>query len=346
MASPISNTSPGKRGSEFQERSVRQKLDSKEPTYLERLPYEIKRMVAEHLQSRDDLKNLAEVSANWKDAALEVINLQNMHAAVEELEDLSDLDPYKPEDVLSAVDVYKTFLYHENYDFDGDLFELIDETQLPQLLQTLTAMSTQQVAERFNALKHECYKDIGARQASYDSIDQKYSDLKDEFVTQALGHIISSSNLPEWINDQAVECAARNGRLQIVRSLLANEEISEEGRGWAVKKAAENGHLEVVQFLLADEAEISEEDRGEAVADAAENGHLEIVQFLLADEAEISEEYRGYAVRCAAKEGYLEITQVLLANGAISDRDRDVAFGLATTRGYNSIAELFKINQA
>jgi hypothetical protein len=282
MASSISTTSPGKRGSEFQERSVRQKQESTEPTYLERLPYEIKRMVAEHLQSRNDLKNLAEVSADWKDAVLEVINLQNMHAAVEELKDLANLDPDEPESVLSAMDVYKSFLFHENNDYDNGLRGVINQTDLPQLRQTLTAISTQRVAKRFKALKIKCYIDIGSQKASLDSLEQKYSDLKCEFVAQALEHIIGASTDSEYMRGQAVESAARNGHLKILRSLLVDgEEISEEDRGRAVKKAAENGHLEIVRSLLADGAQIPEEDSDVALRLAIQNSHLQIVEFLL-----------------------------------------------------------------
>ena len=339
MASSISNTTPGKRGAEVQERSVRQKQESTELSYLERLPFELKRMVAEHLQSRDDLKNLAEVSADWKDVVLEVINLQNMHAAVEELKDLANLDPDEPDSVLSAMDVYKSFLFHENDDYDDDFLQLLDETTLPQLRQTLTAISTQQLAERVNAIKQDCCNDIGLRQASYDSIDQKYADLKYEFVVQALEHIISASTNPEYIRSQIVECAAQNGDLKIVRALLADEaEISDEGRGWAVKKAAEKGHLEIVRFLLADGAEISDEDRGCAVKRAAYCGHLSIVRYLLADGAEISDADRGVAIQRAAYYGHLDIAQFLLENGTqISAEARGSAIRWASTRGHLDI---------
>jgi hypothetical protein len=315
MASPISFTTPGKRVSEFQERSVRQKQESTELSYLERLPFELKRMVAEHLQSRDDLKNLAEVSADWKDAALEVINLQNMHAAVEELKDLSDFEPDAPKRILSALDVYKAFLLDEND--DDDFLDLIDPMKLPQLLETLTAVSTQQVAERFKALKLKCYNDIGSQKASLDSLDQNYSDLKCEFVVQAFEHIISAANNPGYIRGLAFGCAAKSGLLEIVRSLFADgAQVSQGFLKDAFELAAANGHLEIVQFLLVDKAKISKYSKCRAFILAAAKGHLAVVQFLLADGNQISKEIRCEAVRKAADKGHNEIVSFLLSDGA------------------------------
>ena len=346
MAVVSSTTIPGKRGSEFPERSVRQKLDSKELTYLERLPYEIKRMVAEHFQSRDDLKNLAEVSAHWKDAVLEVINLQNMHTAVEELKDLANLDSDEPEIVSSALDVYKDFMkYYDDDDDDNDDFvDLIDNTKLPLLLQNLTAMSTQQVAERFKALKHESFDDIGLQKASLDSIEQKYSDLKCEFVMQAFELIIASALDPEGMRGRAVECAADHGHLEVVQFLLSNgAQISDEARSDAVDMAAYGGHLEVVRFLVSNGAQISEEDRGRAVKDAAEEGHLEVVQFLLSNGAQISVQDRGQAVAKSAFYGHLEVVQFLLSNGAqISEDYKSYADTMASHGGNKDVIEFLR----
>ena len=290
---------------------------SKLSTYLDRLPFEIQAMVAKNLIQREDLKNLSEVSSNWKDVALLEINLQNEMATVKELQVLSDLLPSKPVSVSSALDLYKAFLADMRY------FDLwftargvrIDDDKLQELQQALTALSTTQVAEQSKALKLECYKQIMSGDASIERIDEKYSTLKSALVSEAFKHIISSS-----IN-------------------------AESTRGEIVAKAALYGHLSIVQALLADGAQISEEDRGVAIDNAAENGYLSLVEALLADGALILEYQRSRAFELAAQNGHLEVVKCLVANWGISEGSRGQAVRLASRHGHHSVADFLKQNQ-
>ena len=82
--------------------------------------------------------------------------------------------------------------------------------------------------------------------------------------------------------------AALNGDLEEIQAEIDLTILSEELRGRAVRDAAKNGHLDVVQTLLANNATISEQDRGWAVQGAAQNGHSKVVRELTSNRFNIT----------------------------------------------------------
>ena len=309
MGIPSSNTIPGKRDAEMQERSIRQKLDSDEPTYLESLPYEIKKMVATHLEKKEDLKTLSEVSADWKQATLEVINLQNQNAAIDELHDLGNLNPQKQSEISSAIDVYKSFLYDENED-GVNIIDRIEENQQSQLIETLKAISTQQVVERVKALKQACYNDIGLGQASFEVIEEKYSQLKCALILEAFKHIISSHIFSESARSTALKYAVRLGYLEIVKGICAVQDFDYYNECDGLCDAAELGMLDIVKYFL-EPGDISKEHKDMALKFAAKQGHLAVVHCLLVHGAQIFEPERGEALKLALQSGRDDIAELL-----------------------------------
>ena len=320
---------------------------SKLSTYLDRLPFEIQAMVAKNLIQREDLKNLSEVSPDWKDVALREINLQNEMVTVKELQILKDLHPSEPAHLSSAVDIYKAFLTIRDPLFGFSMTQ-IDGNKLEQLQQALTALCTNQVAERTRRLKEECQQEIMRRNSSIESIDEQYSRLKCALVSEALKLIISSSINPVSSKGLAVDLAAKQGHLDVVQSLLADGvELSIRSRGLAALSALGKGHVSVAQFLLANRAQITEIHRNDLVVRASKSGYLDVVQTLIADEARISDLRRGLAVCHAAENGYLAVVQCLLANGArISAPQRGLAVTYAAKRGHLEVVQFLLPNRS
>ena len=340
---------PGsKRSGGGEDYSKRQRLGSVElpqlSTNLGSLPLEIMEIVASHLAEPKDLESFSEISYLTKCSVLNVVNIQNESLAVNELQVLSNLNPSKPDQVSSLVDCYKNFLADlvDPTFVLRDLGAQIDVNKLRELQNKLTALATNQVAQRSRALKLVCYKEIASGKASIERINEKYESLKCALVCEALELVIASSVDPEVTRGCAVRLAAFNGHLTVVQALLANGEISEEARGLAVGLAAGKGHLSVVQFLLAN-GQISEVDRGWAVHDAAAHGHLAIVKVLVENGA-ISDEDRAWVVKGAAERGYLEIVKVLLANGVISANSRGKAVRGAAYFGHLEIVKVLLAN--
>jgi len=80
----------------------------------------------------------------------------------------------------------------------------------------------------------------------------------------------------------AVEAAAANGNLELVRALLAvNLDVGRPEARRAVLRASANGHLSVVELLVEEGVDIDPGDDGDSPgARALASGHREIVRFL------------------------------------------------------------------
>lgn len=339
---------------------------------LQQLPLEILEMVGKHLQEDPkDLKTFFETARRFQYSVLNIIHLQ----AIKELQVLKEINPSKPANPTSVIDFYQDFLakiQDPNFDLRNQGVKIKDQ-KLQELQLQLTALATNQVVERTIALKQECQNEIMGR-ASFESIDDKYSNIKCALVSEALELIISSSVNPKAVRGEAVINAAKkgyfsivkalladgalilesqisdvlalaeqNGHLDVVMPLLANGQISEGSRGQAVILAATSRNLEVVEALLANGAKISEGSRGQAVYISAKNNCLGIVQALLAN-GEISEVQRGWAVKEAAHNGNLEVVKDLLASGKISKLWKSEAIKLASEGGHHSVAAFIDKN--
>jgi len=76
-------------------------------------------------------------------------------------------------------------------------------------------------------------------------------------------------------SDDALDLAARNGHLDVIKWLHANR--TEGGTGWAMDLAALNGHLDVIKWLHAHRTEGCTKS---AINWAAINGHLDVIKWL------------------------------------------------------------------
>ncbi|KAI0538686.1 hypothetical protein GGR58DRAFT_512830 [Xylaria digitata] len=145
----------------------------------------------------------------------------------------------------------------------------------------------------------------------------------------------------------ALQAAAKNGHIEIVRILLAskadvNAAAANAFGRTALHAAAENGHVEIVRLLLASKANT-------VLQAAAGSGYIEIVKMLLAAKADVNataSEYRGRtALQAAAESGYIEIVEILLAakadvNAAASEYRGRTALQAAAERGYIEIVKI------
>ena len=289
------------------------------------LPLEILEIVASYLRGAD-LENLSHVSSKFKGAALHEKNVQQMHLAIEQLALLANLKPTAAIRGSSALDVYLNFLDALG---DEELLEVfswaaIKPAALKQLKQTLTALSTQQVAEEFLALSLECFEEIRSRTWCNHCIESKYQMKKTQCIVQALDHVISHTRDPKKARGYAVKQAALKGHLKMVQALLEHEDISIEDRNEAVALAAEKGSLVVVRALLENQKIVQEDLQGLALWEAVKKGHVENVEALL-ESGSISDRYLGWIVVDLARKGCLELIRMLLANSKMPDKKRGEA---------------------
>ena len=316
MAYPIDSMNLVKRYPRQEEHTVIQKLDSTKPTYLERLPYEIKKMVAEHFQ-RDDLELLAKISPGWEAAALDVFNTQCMQ---EEVKKLKACGIWNQEEVYkeSPVDFYRNHVV----DIQKPIYVnkhpglQITPEKLVDLQKRQAELFTRQAETELLELKAACYKDIDKGEATFESIEEKHRLKEIDFVAEGLNNLILATSNPKSTRSLALEMAAENGQLEIVQSLILNSEISDYNKFEALRKAGRQGHLEIVKLLMVNGAIQASYQRGSALTGAAAHGHLNVVQALLAN-GPISDKDRGFAVQLASENNYLEIVQFLIAGGAI-----------------------------
>ena len=341
---------PGsKRCAHTQERQVRARQGSTEQppslASVERMPEEMWELVASYLQG-DDLKNLSNFLPNSQRPALIVKNIQEMHAAVNELKELAVLNPLKPNKVCSAIDVYQQLIADirnpDNLESDPEL--ATSQSAVAQLNLQLLALSTEEVKTKFSNLRKDFYQEITQKKSTFDHIEQTYSRLKYDCVLQALNEVIASSIDPLFTRGWLVEKSAAYGHLEIVLGLSEHPTFSQDDRGRAVTEAAEFGHLKIVEALLKKPGKIDVFDKGLAIRRAAANGHLEIVQALLADGGALVH-FVGDAIKEAAERGYLPIVKALYASGGISKKYIRLAKQRAVQKGHTEILDFFKSSQ-
>ena len=307
------------------------------------IPEEIWDMIAKDLDDTN-LNNLfqANVNVNCTKAVLKLKNKQEMEKIGLELTVLPNLKPSKPAEVLSCIDLYQEILaqMHSN-SFNSDL-EFTFSSENRKVLQAhLKAFLTQKVASKILDVKVAISEKILSNTTNFKQIEDDYSNLKRDIVLEAMNHVIGSSKNPDLTVGKAIEIAARQGDLVMVRALLNMGELQNPYRSLAVKAAAEKGHIHVIHELLAN---VNRSDFliTAAVRAAAQYGYLEIVQTFLSNGSVLSEFQHGRAVRDAAEKGHLEILRILLSTKDVSDNDISWAFINAAIEGHLAIVqELF-----
>jgi ankyrin repeat protein len=81
-------------------------------------------------------------------------------------------------------------------------------------------------------------------------------------------------------DDWALQLAALNGHMEIVRLLVENGADVHAGNDMPIRWAAEEGHLEIVKFLLERGADMTA-NNNVAIRMAAKNGHFDTVALLV-----------------------------------------------------------------
>lgn len=157
------------------------------------------------------------------------------------------------------------------------------------------------------------------------AIDEHRENVDPENYREILRLLLQIRPLSDLELRPAVLQAAKNGRKELVRTLLENRQITEELRGEAVASAINTraAPLPLVEFLLGT-GPISEDWRGQAIERTARLSCPEIARLLLAN-GPISERRRGLGVIRAAKTNNKEILQLLLSNGPITEEARGEA---------------------
>lgn len=133
--------------------------------------------------------------------------------------------------------------------------------------------------------------------------------------------------------------ACVNGRLDIVQSLLNNEQINPSAHHnaafiWASRK----GHLEIVKLLLNDPRVDPSDQNNCAIRWASFNDHLNVVSLLLNDTRVDPSAAHNDAIYWASDMGYTKIIQVLL-------NDNRVINGNQNAFNHPNIQQILKENK-
>ena len=113
------------------------------------------------------------------------------------------------------------------------------------------------------------------------------------------------------INDQIMNCASRNGHLEVVKYLHS---IGVKCTVKAMDWASEHGHLEVVKYLHS----IGAKCGIDAIDRASLRGHLEVIKYLCSNGAKDTED----AINNANKYGHVEVAKYLYSIKANCITDR------------------------
>ena len=335
------------------------------------LPLEVWEIIAEYLPA-SDLHHFSDVSIKCKVAALNQKNIQEMQKGVLEIAYLAEFKPSENTRFHSpAIQMHQEVLIeHSDYemleDFPGLKIKPDAEKELQLKLQ---AFSAQNIAQEYIGLSHLCFKQIKANLATMESIQQTYLSKTSAFVTQAVCHLIESTENPKLSRGFAVANAAGQGLTNVVRNLLSHGDINRDDRDDALLEAGDHGYLDVVQVLLENQDISSEERQSLAVwqaaqngcpetlrdclknggiadrfkqwilKDVAKNGHLTILQILL-DRVSFTKITKGLAAYYAAGKGHLLIVQALLERESIDESNRQLAIQEAAKEGYLDIVKV------
>lgn len=156
-------------------------------------------------------------------------------------------------------------------------------------------------------------------------------------ILQVLLSADRDSNQREW----AMSHAAVHNRLEIVKALLAEGEISEYFRGQSMMNAALYGNIEVVKELLAN-GPISDLFLAQALISAAIQGSTSLMQALLNKSDHVSEQQIALAVLEAVSRGHFEFVKAVLEKRRISADDKSAALRIAHDGGYHEIAAFLR----
>ena len=140
----------------------------------------------------------------------------------------------------------------------------------------------------------------------------------------------------------ALVWAARNGYIEIVLILLADQRVTAYGVSRALWEAARNGYIEIVQILLADQRVNPDgEDMDRIVWFISLAGNIEIVRILLADQR-ITRNGVYNALRVSTINGYIEIVQILLADQRVTPDSVNDVLAEVAINGHEKIVQILR----
>lgn len=143
------------------------------------------------------------------------------------------------------------------------------------------------------------------------------------------------TNRSEYCSAGAMDWAANNGYLEIIKYICANGKATNCTTNW-MNRAAQNGHLNVVEWLHYNR---NEGCTTHAMDWAARNGHLQMVKWLSENR---SEGCTRAAFLGAANRGHLDVAKWLLKNKYDSCCLQDAMVG-AKECGRNEIVEWLQV---
>jgi ankyrin repeat protein len=135
--------------------------------------------------------------------------------------------------------------------------------------------------------------------------------------------------------------AAEEGRLDVVKALLASGKLTAEMKEEAFIGALDHDHFDVAQYLLNDAEIATSDNRATLVCVAADCGALEIMNEYLAQEV-LADNWKALAITNAVLKGHLPIVQVLLAKGPLEPSFIQESIALADKKGHTEISLLLK----
>jgi hypothetical protein len=344
MTLPIQNIPGSKRCSDSQQqpaRRQRQNADSISSSSVEcpTLPLEIWEMVAFYVQD-SDLNNLSQVSLSCKQAALATKNIREMDVTLQEVQTLNNLTPESPEELSSAMDLYRDFLYSVSTDPWSSISIRADAME--RLHQTLTALSTDQASRELLEVRQECYKQIHANKTSCKKIVHRYNSKKIEFILKAFDLIFPATNHPQKAIGLVLKGAAEVGCSSVLDALINNKAIAKEDLNTALYLASNSGELDAVVSIIEAHA-LDPIILSLAIQQAASHGHIAVMRALLA-KVTISPDARGQALLDASCNGHVHIAIALLANGPIPRDYKECALRVARVQKHRELVTLFQLH--
>ncbi|KAG9409784.1 hypothetical protein AC1031_020095 [Aphanomyces cochlioides] len=167
---------------------------------------------------------------------------------------------------------------------------------------------------------------------------KKYVVVMDRWNRTLVEKIFHPQTIPPGCTEDAMDNAAANGHLDVVRFL--HEHRREGCTKDAVEKAAANGHLDVVRFLLNHRRECFEKLRG-SMGEAVRNGHVDVVKYILALSLGFQASSWLIFMDEACSRGHVDVVQALCKHRGPSGYDGNVYLLKAAECGHVNVVRFF-----
>jgi len=156
-----------------------------------------------------------------------------------------------------------------------------------------------------------------------------------------LKFLISCNYDPSGRDNEAIQTAAKNNRVEMAKLLLADKRVDPSANNnAAIRKAAARGHAEIVRLLLADPRVDPGANHNAAIQKAAARGHAETVRLLLADKRVHLDACNDIFIQ-AVKQNHIGVVEALLADGRVNPDECEIdLIRCASKKGHAEILQL------